>query len=268
MAATILLPIVTLLLGAFLGVLSGLLLESRKQANTVAAKVIESYLELRKQLCGELSELASLRIGALPSVDELQRKRDLISCLYYRYYDLMPRRVLQEMNCLYACLGDWENRLYVIRNNELRLANDDEVHALVEDLSLVDNFRYYALVPLTETERAGSVIAASNARIGAGYAPGRVPFVASSCGEFPSCGNYHGLSCGKVTAKRKVTTIPRRAGLAGNTSRLIAHKPLITTLVRGCGSSTGVTFRSLGDVFGWSCREVSIGSSYAERLPS
>src|SRR5258707_11454324 len=148
MPATIILPIATLLLGASLGALSSLVLESRRQANGVGTKVIESYLELRKQLCDELSELASLRIGTLPSVDELQEKRDLISRLYYRYYDLMPRRVLQEMNCLYACLGDRENRLFVIRNNELRIANKDEVHALVEDLSLVDNFKYYALLPL------------------------------------------------------------------------------------------------------------------------
>jgi hypothetical protein len=153
MNVTIVLPIVTLILGASLGVLSSLLLERRKQANEVATKVIESYLELRKQLCDELSELASLRIGALPDADELQKRRDLISRLYYRYYDLMPRRVLQEMNCLYACLGDRENRLYVIRNNELRLADDDEVHALVEDLSLVDNFKYYALVPLKRGDR-------------------------------------------------------------------------------------------------------------------
>jgi hypothetical protein len=158
---TVLLPLVTLLLGGAVGVLSGLLLENRKQANGIATKVIESYLELRKQLCEEISQLAGLQIGALPSAEELSRKRDAISTLHYRYYDFMPKRVLQEITCLYACLGDRENRLWVIRDNELRLADDDEIVAMIEDISVVDNFKYYALIPLEsddrDTRRAASI---------------------------------------------------------------------------------------------------------------
>jgi len=160
-ALTVLLPLVTLLLGGAVGVLSGLLLENRKQANGIATKVIESYLELRKQLCEEISQLASLHIGTLPSADELSRKRDTISTLHYRYYDFMPKRVLQEINCLYACLGDRENRLWVIRDNELRLADEDEIVAMIDDISVVDNFKYYALIPLKsndrDTRRAASI---------------------------------------------------------------------------------------------------------------
>jgi hypothetical protein len=59
---TILVPLVTLILGAGLGFLSSLLLERHRQANTVAAKVIDVYLELRKQLCEKVSELAGLRL--------------------------------------------------------------------------------------------------------------------------------------------------------------------------------------------------------------
>lgn len=158
---TSLLPLATLLLGGFLGILSSLLLESRRQSNVVAAKIIESYLELRRQLCEEVSELASLRIRALPSPVELSQKRDSISRLYYRYYDFMPKRVLQEINCLYACLSDRDNRLYVIRKNELRLADEEDVRALIETIALVDNFKYYALIPLKsddrDTRRAASI---------------------------------------------------------------------------------------------------------------
>jgi hypothetical protein len=160
-AITVLLPLVTLLLGGMIGVLSGLLLENRKQANGIATKVIETYLELRKQLCEEISQLTSLRIGSLPSADELERKRDAISTLHYRYYDFMPKRVLQEINCLYACLRDRENRLWVIRDNELRLANEEEIVAMIEDISVVGNFKYYALIPLMsddrDTRRAASI---------------------------------------------------------------------------------------------------------------
>ncbi|AZM57244.1 hypothetical protein DMA15_35695 [Streptomyces sp. WAC 01529] len=80
-------------------------------------------------------------------------KREAISSLYYRFYDFTPKRVLQELNCLYACLGDRENRLYVIRNDELRLAGEADTVALVEDTSLLGNFRFYALVPLRSGDR-------------------------------------------------------------------------------------------------------------------
>lgn len=150
---TVLVPVLTLLLGGGVGFLSSLLLERRRQVNTVATKVIDVYLDLRRQLCEEVSELAGLRVNLLPSELELYAKRDAISRLYYRFYDFTPKRVLQELNCLYACLGDRENRLYVIRNNELRLADEDDTNALIEDISLIDNFRYYALVPLNSDDR-------------------------------------------------------------------------------------------------------------------
>lgn len=152
-ATTFLLPAVALLVGAVLGLLSSLLLENRRQANSVAVKIIETYLEIRRDLCGQLSDLAALRTETVPSGDQLLLKRDAVANLLYRYYDFMPRRVLQEMNCLYACLGDKENRLYVVRDNELRLANDDEVIALITEISVLENSKYYALVPLESPDR-------------------------------------------------------------------------------------------------------------------
>ncbi|MEU9095642.1 hypothetical protein ACIOEW_40060 [Streptomyces sp. NPDC087901] len=158
---TILVALLTLVLGAGLGFLSSLLLERHRQANMVAAKVIDVYLELRKQLCERVSELAGLQLDALPTEAELHAKREAISSLYYRFYDFTPKRVLQELNCLYACLGDRENRLYVIRNDELRLAREEDMAALIEDTSLLGNFRFYALVPLKggnrDARRAASI---------------------------------------------------------------------------------------------------------------
>lgn len=156
-----LLPLVALLFGAAFGLLSSLLLERRRQANGVAIKIVEVYLEVRRDLCGQLSDLAVLRADTVPDADELLLRQDAVANLLYRYYDFMPKRVLQEMNCLYACLGDKENRIYAIRNDELRLANEDEVATLVTEISLVGNSKYYALVPLRsanrDTRRAASI---------------------------------------------------------------------------------------------------------------
>ncbi|GAA2613084.1 hypothetical protein SMC26_14285 [Actinomadura fulvescens] len=157
----VVLPLATLALGAGLGFVSSIVLESRRQANGIATKIIEGYLELRKELCAEVATLASLRVGAAPAVEDLAAKQDAISHLYYRFYDFTPKRVLQELNCLYACLGDRENRIYVIRDDNLRLADEAETAALIQEISLLGNFKHYALLPLASSDpmirRAASI---------------------------------------------------------------------------------------------------------------
>lgn len=153
-AVATVLPMSALLIGAMLGLFSSLLLENRRQANGVAAKIIETYLEIRRELCDQLSDLAALRTETVPSGEELLAKRDAVANLIYRYYDFMPKRVIQEMTCLYACLGDRENRIFVVRDNELRLANEREVMSMIADISLLENSKFYALVPLRSDDRA------------------------------------------------------------------------------------------------------------------
>lgn len=71
-----------------------------------------------------------------------------MSDLYFRYYDFLPREVLIEMNCLYACLSDSQNRIFRCKNNCLLPLEDSELEMFIDQISLVENFRYYAMVPL------------------------------------------------------------------------------------------------------------------------
>lgn len=143
-----LLPIITLLLGGIIGFLSSFLTTYLQQRNNVTAKIVEQYFKVREDICGKLSELANLGIDS--NVDEaylLSIKSDM-SKLYFKYYDFLPREVLIEMNCLYACLSDSQNRLFRCKNNCLLPLEDSELETFIEQISLVENFRYYAMVPL------------------------------------------------------------------------------------------------------------------------
>jgi hypothetical protein len=143
-----LLPIVTLLLGGMIGFLSSFLTTYLQQRNNVTAKIVEQYFKVREDICEKLSELANLGVDS--NIDDtyiLSIKSDM-SKLYFKYYDFLPREVLIELNCLYACLSDSQNRLFKCKNNCLLPLEDSELETFIEQISLVENFRYYAMVPL------------------------------------------------------------------------------------------------------------------------
>jgi hypothetical protein len=156
-----LLTLVTLAFGALIGLLPGLLLERRKLSYEISSKIIDNYLEARGRLCDEISPFANLRIDSLPSDEDLAKKCEAISNLYSRHYDVLPHRVLQELICLHSCLKDRKNRLFAIRDDELRFAKEDEVDELVFGISFVSNFRHVGLAPLhskdDDKRRAASI---------------------------------------------------------------------------------------------------------------
>jgi hypothetical protein len=154
-------PLATLVVGAAIGLISSLFLEKCRRMGDVSARLLDSYLELRKELCSELSDLANLRIGEPLAPEGLIDSRDRISRLYFQYYDFLPSRVLGELNCLYMCLTDRENRIFVARGDKLAPASDDEIRSLILEISPLVNFRRIAMYPLKSADldirRAASV---------------------------------------------------------------------------------------------------------------
>jgi hypothetical protein len=149
---SLILPLITLVVGAVLGFLTSAWMERSRQRHDVVVKILEQYFKIREQICDEIGELAHLQIGSPLDDQSLITKRDTISKLFYKYYDFLPAEVLQEMNCLYACLTDKRNRIFRCKDNRLLPLQDSEIESFVESISLVDNFKYYALVPLNSSD--------------------------------------------------------------------------------------------------------------------
>ncbi len=133
------LPVITLILGGLLGLIYNYFLERFKYQKAISSKIIDRYFYIRDEICDELSDLANLQISKPIDFDQLDNKIQRLSKLYYKYYDFLPEKVLQEINCLYACLRDPDHIIYICEKNSIRIIEEYELDDYTEKVSLVSN---------------------------------------------------------------------------------------------------------------------------------
>lgn len=143
-----LLPLLTATIGALLGLLSTLWLSSRRQRQDITLKLLDQYFEIRKEIVNVVSDLSNLRIR--DELDSARRSeyRDLISKLFYKHYDFLPKPVLDSLTLLYVCLSEPEDGPYIIRDGAVVVMNDSEVIRFIDDCSLFVNTKYLAPLAL------------------------------------------------------------------------------------------------------------------------
>lgn len=149
----IILPLLTLALGAFLGLLTSIYITHNQHRHDVTIKVVEKYFGARELLCDMLSNLASLQLTNNVDIASLPEYKKELSKLFYKYYDFLPVKVLREIVCLYACLSDRENRLFMFKEQKgkddlLLLMTDSDIEGFIKKISVIENFESYALIPL------------------------------------------------------------------------------------------------------------------------
>lgn len=144
----IFIPLLTLVLGTFLGLLSNFLLKNIEIVNSLRTKILSDYLTVRSELCRELSVLAALRVT--DSIDEqfFRDFRQKIVTQYYQYYDFLPVEVASEINCLFVCLSDKANRLFKISDSKIIAIKDAEFGDFIANISITENTKYAALMNL------------------------------------------------------------------------------------------------------------------------
>lgn len=160
--ATYLVPILTGVLGTTLGLLVSGFMSIIQQRNEVSRQILDQYFKVREELSDALSQLASLKVGSPISDATVQSLMTEVSRLTYKHYDFLTARVLQQLFCLHACLSDKDHRLYVCDGTLIRAVSRAETADFIKDVSLVDNFKLYALIPLTSSNDAIRQSAAMN----------------------------------------------------------------------------------------------------------
>jgi len=145
----VVLPVITLIIGAILGLVSSTYVTYIQKRDSISIKLLEQFFKVRDEICDKLSGLASLKIGDPVDPKHVTEVREGISRLAYKYYDILPPQVLREIYCLHACLGDSKNRIFRCKDNlVVPITEDHELQDFISDISLVDNLKAFGLVPL------------------------------------------------------------------------------------------------------------------------
>jgi hypothetical protein len=158
LALKFILPLITLIVGAFLGYWANKIQQQYK----ITLKILEKFLIAKEELCEKISDLASIRIGDSINDGEMLKKRNEINKLYYKYFDYYPKEVLIELGCLYACLSIKNYNLYSCKNKKILPVKDEkEICVMVDRVSLFSNIKYHnsqALLSKNETVRKSASI--------------------------------------------------------------------------------------------------------------
>lgn len=132
--------------GATLGLLSTMLIASFQHRQSVTLRLLDQYLEVRKEMVDTVSELTSLDINQELAAENRNAYRDSISKLFYKHYDFLPKDVLDALILLYVCLN--KPGLYTIKNNYIISMHESEFIPFIESCCLFRNTAYLAALAL------------------------------------------------------------------------------------------------------------------------
>lgn len=112
----LLLPLLSLAVGATLGLGSSILVSSIKQRQTVTLRLIDQFFDVRKEIVDVLSKLSDLDINERFTDQQLKELQQGVSKLYYKHYDFLPSEVVESLLVLHACLKSRKGNLYQLKN--------------------------------------------------------------------------------------------------------------------------------------------------------
>jgi hypothetical protein len=143
-----LVPLISVVVGTFLGLFTSLLTSSVRQRQDVTLRLLDEYFQVRKELVDAITDLANMNIRDQLDSSRRAEYRYLVSRLFYKHYDFLPKEVLQAMTLLYVCLNSPSSGLFTLRGKGILPMKDEEVIPFIESCSLYDNTKYLAPLAL------------------------------------------------------------------------------------------------------------------------
>src|SRR5437870_7016766 len=98
------LPLLTLLLGAMLGLASSLVALFVSHRRTIGLRLLDQFFEVRKELVEAVSALSNLSSTEEFEENRLIEHRRVIAKLYYEHFDFLPEPVADALVLLHAAL--------------------------------------------------------------------------------------------------------------------------------------------------------------------
>ncbi len=135
-------PLMSVIVVAILGFISNILITRVNQKQNVSNKIIEQYFKIREEISDKISDLVTLKTVNDTNYDIINISKD-ISKLYYKYYDFLPREVLNEILCLHLTLTDQNNNIFRINNKSIQQIKDEEIEDYIKSTSYISNSKFF-----------------------------------------------------------------------------------------------------------------------------
>ena len=146
---TFLLQLVCTILGCLLGGcgLFGFLFFIQKRRAKLSEALFLEYKAIAQELAIILDELLPLSLyPQYYSHEQCKEVDKALSKFFFKYYLVLPQEVLEEINCMHACLIDYKNNLYIVdKSKDIPILRprktEEEIISLLDDVALVKRER-------------------------------------------------------------------------------------------------------------------------------
>jgi hypothetical protein len=142
------LPLLSAIIGALFGLLSIIWASSIRQRQDITLRLLDQYFEVRKEIVNVVSDLSNLKVRDEFDSTRRAEYRDLVSKLFFKHYDFLPKPVLDSMTLLYVCLSEPTGGLYCIRGDAVVPMDDPDVISFIEESSPFINTKFLAPLAL------------------------------------------------------------------------------------------------------------------------
>lgn len=150
--------ILLVIAGTALGLLSSLVVSSFGQRQAVVLRLLDQYLEVRKEVVEAVSDLAHLSRDEALAEESRLKYRDSIVKLFYKHFDFLPPQVLDALLLLHVSLASSEGRLLKVKDGTILLLDESEIPAFISGCSIYKNAELIVSLAL----KSGNPITRSN----------------------------------------------------------------------------------------------------------
>jgi hypothetical protein len=143
--------LILVLSGASLGIATSYLTQRIVRRNEINAKIMEIFIQIRTDIGVEVGGLYLFK-GPCDST-EINKFRDNIGKLYFKYSHFLPTKVKNEFHCLFACINDLHKNNYIPEKKgyrKLDYSSTKDISEFIDKISLTWNFSKTARYCLSE----------------------------------------------------------------------------------------------------------------------
>ncbi len=143
-----LIPVLMLLAGAAVGLLSSLVASAIQHRRSLEVKLLEQYFVARQSAAELLAPLTNADVLSAMPHEEMRRARDAVAILYYRHFDFLPIEVLNSLVRLQTAIDYPHLGPISMQNGIVSPMSDADIPAFIEECYLIKNGAFFACMAL------------------------------------------------------------------------------------------------------------------------